>query len=258
MKGLFFKSLTLVVLFVSYSANSNAQGFFGKLKKAAESVTKTVVSERSEDVPADTIQIDTKEYLANLPSYSVKRVIEKDSLENEIKNNDGTIRYKYLLIDKDGKVCDKNTAKKHLNNALKSGGKILLKVGGGAAAGAATALLVGGSKKESFIAGGVCAPPGLLASSGDIKEIRKQVKLMKECKNVLAAYEKTFTDEGEPKDATVDLTNVDGINFADCEVITKDAKEVQVEMLASKERGASMEDVSDEDLNDLEDLFKKS
>lgn len=251
MKGLFIKSFTLLMLLVFCSVNGNAQGFLGKLKKAAESVSKTVTPVQSENAQADTTQFNSKEFLENVPNYSVKKVVETDEAGNEIKNDDGTEKYKYLLIDKNGNVCEKNAAKKHLNSALKSGGKILLKVGGGAAAGAATALLAGGSKKDALIAGGIGAAAGLLASSGDIKEIRKQVKLMKECKKLLAAYEKTFTDEGEPIDASVDLTNVDGINFTECEEITKSAEDVKKQFLASKQEGESLEDVSDEELNDL-------
>lgn len=69
------------------------------------------------------------------PLLFCKKVIETDSLGNTIINEDGTTRYKYLLIDKNGNVCAANTAKKHLNSALKSGAFILLKVGGGATAG---------------------------------------------------------------------------------------------------------------------------
>lgn len=241
-----------MVSLLLFSVNISAQGFLGKLKKAAESVTSAVAPESSDssESSTDTTTVDSKEFLNNVPNYSVKKVIETDSLGYEIKNDDGTVRYKYLLIDKDGKVCEKNTAKKHLNKALKSGGMILAKVGGGAAVGAVGTLLGGGSKKDALIGAGVGAAVGLLASSGDIKEVKNQVRLMKECKKVLAAYEKTFTDEGEPIDAAVDLTNVDGINFAECEEITKSAEDVKNEFLASKVEGESLEDIElPEDLN---------
>ena len=47
--------------------------------------------------------ISPKEFLEKAPSYSVKKVTETDSLGNAITNEDGTARYKYLLIDKNGK-----------------------------------------------------------------------------------------------------------------------------------------------------------
>ena len=190
-----------------------------------------------------TDSISSKDFLENAPSYTVKKVIETDSLGIAIANEDGTVRYKYLLIDKEGKVCEKNAVKKHLNSALKSGAFILAKVGGGAAAGALAGKKAGGSKKSAWIGAGVGMAIGLLGSSQDIKEVKKQVKQMNECKALLKVYEQTFTEEGTPIDASVDLSNVEGINFAECEEITKSAADVKSEFLASKIEGESLEDV---------------
>ena len=101
----------------------------------------------------------------------------------------------------------------------------------------------GGSKKGAWIGAGVGAAAGVLASMNDIKAVKEQVKLMKECKKVLSAYQNTFTEEGLPMDASVDLSNVDGINFSECEEITKSAADVRAELLASQEEGESLEDV---------------
>lgn len=243
MKSLLLKSFTLIVFFACTIVSVHAQGFFGKLKNVVETVANVTDPKPNDSISADSMQFNPKGFVESVPNYMVKKVIETDSLGNQMKNDDGTVRYKYLLIDKDGKVCEKNTAKKHLNKTLKLGGVIIAKVGAAAALGATVGLLKGGSKKEVLIdlGGGACI--GLLASIGEMKEIKNQVQLMKECKKVLAAYEKTFTDEGEPMDATVDLTNVDGINFAECEEITKSSEEVKMEFLASKNEGESLEDV---------------
>ena len=211
-----------------------------------ESVTKTIngdTDEKSTEQQSANDSISTKDFLENAPYYSVKKVIETDSLGNTIINEDGTTRYKYLLIDKNGNVCAANTAKKHLNSALKSGAFILLKVGGGATAGGLLGKKLGGSKKGAWIGAGVGAAAGVLASMNDIKAVKKQVKLMKECKKVLSAYQNTFTEEGFPLDAAADLSNVDGINFTECEEITKSAADVRAELLASKTEGDSLEDV---------------
>ncbi len=240
------KSIVTVAL-AFCCANISAQGFLKKLKSAAETVTSitgtgTTDTQSTEGTSGEEAP-SSEEFLANAPSYSVKKVIETDSLGNVITNEDGTTRYKYLLIDKDGKVCEANAARKHLNSALKSGALILAKVGVGAGAGALIGKKAGGSKKSALIGAGVGAAAGLLASSKDIKAVRTQIKLMKECKAVLAAYEKTFTEEGTPIDASVDLTNVDGINFAASEEITKSAADVKNEFLASKAEGESLDDV---------------
>lgn len=247
MKTLFLKLAFMAIAILCFNTGVYAQGFLNKLKDAAkkvESVTGVATnSTDNKEASTDTTSVSSKEFLENVPNYSVKKVIETDSLGNQLKNEDGTVKYSFLLIDKDGKVCEKNAAKKHLNNALKSGGAILAKVGVGAGVGAMGALLGGGSKKEALIGAGVGAAAGLLASADDIKEVRKQVKLMKECKKVLEAYEKTFTDEGTPIDASVDLTNVDGINFAECEEITKSSEDIKKEFMASKTEGESLDDL---------------
>lgn len=253
MKKTTFRNVAIAMAVSLCATNISAQGFLKKLQKAAdkvESATKTVESvtgsTSAESASADqqaTDSISPKDFLAKAPSYTVKKVIETDSLGNAIANEDGTTRYRYLLIDKDGKVCEKNAVKKHLNSALKSGAFILLKVGGGATAGALIGKKAGGSKKSAWIGAGVGAAAGLLGSAGDIKAVKKQVKLMKACKKVLSAYEKTFTEEGIPIDASVDLANVDGINFNECEEITKSAADVKNEFLASKTEGESLEDV---------------
>ena len=251
MKKIFIKSIAIAITTSLFCTTSiSAQGFLNKLKKATdkvESVSKTVESVTGTTTASTeeqgTDSISPKEVLEKAPSYTVKKVIETDSLGKAITNEDGTTRYSYLLIDKDGKVCEKNAVRKHLNSSLKSGAFILLKVGGGATAGALAGKKIGGSKKSAWIGAGVGAAAGLLGSANDIKAVKKQIKLMKECKKVLKAYEKTFTEEGTPIDASIDLANVDGINFTECEEITKSAADVKNEFLASKTAGESLEDV---------------
>lgn len=238
--------MTLVVGLATTGVS--AQGFLKKLQKAAdkvESVTKTVetVTGTANGEEQATDSISPSDFLATAPLYQVKKVVETDEAGTVIVNEDGTPIYKYLLIDKDGKVCDRKTAKKHLNSALKSGSSILLKVGGGAAGGALIGKKAGGGKKGAWIGAGVGAAAGLLASSGDIKKVKEQMKLMKACKKVLKEYENTFTEEGTPIDASIDLTNVNGINFAECEEITKSAADVRNEFAASRTEGESLEDI---------------
>ena len=165
--------MTLVVGLATTGVS--AQGFLKKLQKAAdkvESVTKTVetVTGTANGEEQANDSISPSDFLATAPLYQVKKVVETDEVGTVIANEDGTPIYKYLLIDKDGKVCDRKTAKKHLNSALKSGSSILLKVGGGAAGGALIGKKAGGGKKGAWIGAGVGAAAGLLASSGEIDE----------------------------------------------------------------------------------------
>lgn len=248
MKTVLLKNVVVILVLGLATTSVSAQGFLKKLQKAAdkvESATKTVEtvtgSVAGDEQASDSIS--PSDFLTTAPLYQVKKVIETDEAGTVITNEDGTTKYKYLLIDKDGKVCDRKTAKKHLNSALKSGSLILLKVGGGAAGGALLGKKVGGGKKGAWIGAGVGAAAGLLASSGDIKKVKEQMKLMKACKKILKEYENTFTEEGTPIDASIDLTNVNGINFAECEEITKSAADVRNEFAASQAEGESLEDI---------------
>lgn len=247
MKTVLLKNVVVTLVVGLATTTVSAQGFLKKLQKAAdkvESVTKTVEavtgSATADEQPSDSIS--PSDFLTTVPLYQVKKVIETDEVGAVITNEDGTTKYKYLLIDKDGKVCDRKTAKKHLNSALKSGSLILLKIGGGAAGGALLGKKAGGGK-GALIGAGVGAAAGLLASSGDIKKVKEQMKLMKACKKVLKEYENTFTEEGTPIDASIDLTNVNGINFAECEEITKSAADVRNEFAASRTEGETLEDI---------------
>ena len=137
-------------------------------------------------------------------------------------------------------------ARKHLKAALKSGGAIIAKVGIGTGAGLLGGLAAGGSKKDKLIGAGIGAAAGLLASTNDIKELKKQLSLRKECLRVIAQYQKDFTEEGIPVDANADLSA-----YQDCETVTKSAAQVAQELLASQEEGGSLEDYSDEELEKL-------
>lgn len=248
MKTILLKNVVVTLVLGLATTSVSAQGFLKKLQKVAdkvESATKTVETITGSVVGDEQASdsISPSDFLTTAPLYQVKKVIETDEAGAVITNEDGTTKYKYLLIDKDGKVCDRKTAKKHLNSALKSGSLILLKVGGGAAGGALLGKKVGGDKKGAWIGAGVGAAAGLLASSGDIKKVKEQMKLMKACKKILKEYENTFTEEGTPIDASIDLTNINGINFAECEEITKSAADVRNEFAASQAEGESLEDI---------------
>lgn len=226
-----------------------------EVTRQIDSVTKQLPSGEGENGEQPTDSVSAEDFLKNAPYYTVKKVIETDADGNPVKNEDGTVKYTFQLIDKDGNVGDRTTAKKHLNSALKSGALILAKVGGGAAAGALIGKKVGGSKKNAWIGAGIGAAVGLIGSAGDIKKVKEQVKLLKECKRTLSLYEKTFTEEGTPIDATVDLTDVDGFNFMACEEVSKTAEQVKQEMLASKQAGEAMGDESLQDVEIPDDLL---
>lgn len=249
MKRMILKSVCALALVAFCATGASAQGFLKKLKKAAETVTSiTGTGEQAADTTAASAadSISPKELVATMPMYRVVEVVKTDENGDTLRNEDQTVQKYYLLLDQNDKVCDASTARKHLKSAMKSGAAILAKVGVGAAAGALAAKGSGGSKKKAWLSAGIGAVVGLAAASDDIKELKQQLKLRKECLRVIAQYQKDFTDEGLPVDAAADLSA-----YQDCETMTLPAAQVQQELLASQEEGGSMEDFSDEELEKL-------
>lgn len=268
MKKHVFKCLVIAAAMTFAASDVQAQGFFKKLEKGLNKATKAIDNGTKEldkgtkklenltsnltttdanaqngtATTADSAKISKEDLIDNAPHYTVKKVYETAENGDTLRNDDGTIRAHYLVFDKDDKVCDANTAQKMINSRLKAYGAIIAKVGGGAALGVAAGLL--SKNKKAALTGGLTgALAGLALSSGDMKKIKELNKSLKEYKATLAAYQKTFTEEGLPIDATVDLSNVDGIDFTKADELTKEAAEVKAELAASKAEGESLEDL---------------
>ena len=261
MKKQTFKSLAMAAVLALATSNVQAQGFFKKLSKGIDKATRAIdkgtkeldkvttnltgdtnATQDNTSSATDSTKINKEYLIDDAPHYTVKKVYETAENGDTLRNDDGTIRAHYLVFDKNDKVCDANTAQKMSNSRLKAYGNILAKVGGGAALGVAAGLL--SKDKKAALAGGLTgALAGLALSSGDMKKIKELNKSLKAYKSTLAAYQKTFTEEGLPIDATVDLSNVDGIDFTKADELTKEAAEVKAELAASKVEGESLEDL---------------
>lgn len=244
-----FKSAMVISLALSITTSANAQFLkkLGKtLDKGIETVDKILPDESTENASADSTANDSvpspKEFLEQSPNYSLKKVTLTDAEGNVLKNEDGTIQSKILVIDKDGKVCDRDIAKKHMNAALKSGTIILAKVAATTTGGAIAGKKIGG-KKGALVGALAGTGAGLLISAGDIKKVNQQITLMKECKKLLAAYEKNFTVEGEPIDATADLKDIEGFDFTALGEVQKSTEDIKNEFAASKNTSGSLEDI---------------
>ena len=219
-----------------------AQGFLKKLQKSVESVTSKSASENQSEQAQPADSVDIKELLANPPAYSLKKVILTNENGENITNEDGTIKYHYLVVDDyTGKVCTAEHSKKIVNARLKAFGTILAKVGAGAAYGALGGLLAN-DKEAALIGAGAGAVTGLLASADDIKQVKKLNKSLKAYKEKLEIYQKTFTEEGTPIDASINLKDVEGIDFTESEELTKSAADVKAELAASNEAEESLGD----------------
>ncbi len=243
------KSLCALSLMLFCVTGASAQKFLKKIQKATETVSSVIGDGQSENVALED-SVYVRDLLAKTDSFYVAQVYETDENGDTIRNEDGTYRYTYRVLDKDGKVCDPNAAKKYLTAAMKSGGKIVAKVGTGAAVGAAAGILGGGSKKDKWVSAGVGAAVGLVASADDIKELKTQLKARREYLRVIAGYQQTFTDEGLPVDADADLTD-----YAECETVTKPSSLVIAELEASVEGAKDLPEVSEDD---WEKLYNKA
>lgn len=229
MKGI-IKVMTMVIMLATTITEVSAQGFLKKVTKAmteTTSGTETVASESSEgNVKRDSI-------LKTPLKFEVKKVIEFSTEGDTIKNEDGTVKVSYRVVDENNKIYDPAVVEQLVNVRLKAYGKILAKVGGGAALGMVNGLL-SKNKKEALTGAAVGAAAGLALSTTDIKEIRSINKDLKQLKAVLEAYKITFTEEGLPKTADADLSNVNGIDFTQCTETTKLMAEVQADLEESK------------------------
>lgn len=223
------KGMILAIALSFGCSNIMAQGFLKKLSKATENIVSELESATGND-EQDSDSIDVKALINEEISFNVKKVYELTENGDTIKNDDGTAKFSYHIIDNNGKVCSPKYAKEVVNRRLKEVGKVLAKVGGGAVAGAGASLLAGGNKKDALKAGGIGAAAGLIASKDEIKQIRILSKQLKEYNNRIEEYEQTFNEEGQPKDAAADLSA-----YNDCEEISKSSNDIFKELEESNE-----------------------
>ena len=246
MKSIILKGILLMAVLSLSTEGMMAQGFLKKLQKSVESVAATSASENQSEQTQPADSVDIKELLANPPAYSIKKVILTDESGEKITNEDGTIKYHYLVVDDNtGKVCTAEHSKKIVNARLKAFGTILAKVGASAAYGALGGLLAK-DKKAAISGAAMGAAVGLLASADDIKQIKELNKSLKAYKEKLEVYQKTFTEEGTPIDASINLADVEGIDFTEAEELTKSAADVKAELAESN---AASESLSDGDID---------
>lgn len=254
MKNVIFRTLLILAGMTFCAANASAQGFFDRIGKGLDKVgnaLETVNEVLGTDTqPTDTLQVTAEdsvaiqETLAELPSYRVVQLVETDANGDTIRNEDQTVRYTYRVLNQNDEVCDPNTAKKHLQEALKSGGLVLAKVTGGALGGGELTKLFGDSELGKWIGRAGGAILGAFLARDDIKNFREQLGLRKDYLRLVSDYQKTFTDEGVPVDASADLSD-----YEDCETISRPAELVAQELLASREEGSTMDELSEDDWN---------
>lgn len=228
--------VSVLALLVMFNTQVSAQGFLKKLSKAADKVTSTasaVTGSESSKSEADTAEVKALKW-DQIPVYK-KLIVTLTNEDGSVKlNDDGTPMKRVFLVDQFGNKRSAEAVKEQHKKLNKAIGRILLKVGGGAAVGVAGGLLASKGDAKAGIVGGVAgAGVGLALSAKDIKEAKAQKKSLKEQEKLVETYSKTFTAEGIPVDASIDLANVDGIDFTKGDTISQNAEALKKELASS-------------------------
>lgn len=173
-----------------------------------------------------------------VPVFTTQVVLLTDDDGNPLLNEDGTQQRRVFLVDQFGNRRSKESVSAQHKAITKAIARISGKVGLGAVlgglAGYGLGKLQGKSDKESIKDAAVAAATGALAGYSFTEEDREIAKAqkssLKEQEKMIKAYQKTFTDEGTPVDASVDLSNVNGIDFTKGEPVSLAANDVKKEL----------------------------
>ena len=173
-----------------------------------------------------------------VPVFTTQVVLLTDDDGNPILNEDGTQQRRVFLVDQFGNRRSKESVSAQHKAITKAMARISGKVGLGAVlgglAGYGVAKLQGKSDKDALGDAAVTATVGALAGYSFTDEDRAIAKAqkssLKEQEKMIKTYQKTFTDEGTPVDASVDLSNVNGIDFTKGEPVSLAANDVKKEL----------------------------
>ena len=173
----------------------------------------------------------------DIPVYTAQKVLVTDEAGNPVLNEDGTQQYRVFLVDQFGNKRSKEAVKAQQAKLNKAIGNILLSTGVGAGVGAVAGRTIGkelGSKTAGTILGALAgAVIGITSSKSDIEMAKKQRESLKQQKALLEAYAKTFSDEGKPVDAKVDLSQVEGLDLKEDNTLTMAAADIKKELESS-------------------------
>lgn len=210
MKRLLLIGITAVAMLFTFNTGICAQGFLGKLLGGA--------GESTDSLANDTTEIKTPKW-DKIPNYTLVMIKLKDKEGNSILNADGSEKIKVLFrSDKDNnEYRSSEVVHQQCRELDKLVTRIIAKVGGGAAIGAIGGALLSGKKdkgKGAIIGGLAGAGAGVALSAGDIKRAKAVKKQTKALQKLLEVYQRNFTNEGDPINASADFSNIDGIDFS--------------------------------------------
>lgn len=236
--------IVFAVIMAMCVSNVSAQGFLDKISKGLDKVDdamKKVDDVTGQLTSATAVDSTKKIQWDKIPEYHAEKIVIKDKDGNVVKNTDGTEDYRVMLIDQFGNIRSQEVADAQVKKLTS---KILLivgKVGGGALLGG----LMGGGKGAAAGAVG-----GLLLSIDDIKMATKLNKSLKKQRKLIDEYKKSYTDEGKPVSASVDMKKIAGMEILDNN-LSKDSEEILAIINSAEFKG-------EEGLEDIDSLMPTS
>lgn len=229
-KSFLSKALLVILMGAGMcTVEASAQGFLKKAKAAVSSVTSSS-SDATTIAAADTTS--NKLNKDDIPVYHCEMVYLKDEAGNDVLNADGTKAYRVYLVNQKGQKITSEAAaaqSKQINKAILT---IAGKVGLGAAIGG----LSGG--KEGVLVG---VATGLGMSVSDIMLIVKLKKDINKQKKVLEAYQKSFDEEGNPLDASVDPAKIKDLSIDTKNAVSDTAEKLKGELLTEAPTNESID-----------------
>lgn len=213
-KKLFILGIMLTACVTNIQANT--------VESTSNNQANGMIAAVNEEVMTDSAKVMNFLLDDRLTTLTVKKVVLTGENGDTLRYDDGSVKYYYLFVDKDGKYYNISI----IDNMLKVRGQatkaILTTIGASTLTGA---LSGGGS---GLIKGlGV----GVIASLPHIKTIKKINKNLKSLRKILEPYRETFTEEGLPKDPKADLSKVKGLEDLDkSEALSGDAAKIKEEL----------------------------
>ncbi len=239
MKKMIVKSMALLAMMCMTSGQVSAQGFFSKLSKGLDKATEALdkVSDATKGSTDNNSATEANDTAAvkplkwdMIPKYHAEKrqVTAEDG--TALTNEDGTPMVRVFLVDQFGKVRSAEAVKEQHKKLNKAVGNILLKVGAGAAVGIIGGLKAAKGKAAGGIIGGaVGAGAGVLLSKDDIKMAKQQKKSLKEQEKLIEQYQKNFTNEGTPIDASVDIDKIEDLEVSEGVSMTAESLKAELE-----------------------------
>lgn len=235
MKERRLQSVLMMIAFLLSASQVSAQGFLKKLKSVTETVAQVAgVTTASADTTnqaaavadsAQTIKWDS------IPKYSVVKYIETDPSSGEqLKNEDGTVKYRMFLVDQFGNKRSAESVAAQQAKVKAAVTAIIKNVAVGGATGVLGGVLNGGSKTDLIVGGGIGIAGGVIASIDDIKQAKTWKKVLKQQEKLLEAYQKNYNEEGEPKDASVDPAKIKDLDFNEENTVSSSTDDIKKEL----------------------------